>query len=66
MQFIALYSSNGKQIFPKNGMLVQEGTMLLNLQRKFITLEKSYKYIKRSEWNNLCQTKEVTEELIEL
>ena len=66
MQFVALYTQNGKQIFPKNGMTIPVGTMVLTPKKEFVALNSDYKYLKKSEWNNLCQTREVTEELVEI
>jgi len=66
MEFVSLYSPNGKQIFPKNGMRIPVGTLVLTLKKEFVTLDSDYKFLKKQEWNNLCQTREVTEQLVKI
>jgi len=66
MQFIALYTPRGQQIFPKNGMRIPVGTIVLTPKKEFISIKKDHKFCKKVEWNNLCQSREITEEIIEI
>jgi hypothetical protein len=64
MQFSKIYSANGKPIFPRNGMTIPVGSLVLTIKNEFVTLDKDHKYLKKIEWNNMCQSKEIEETLI--
>ena len=64
MRFSKIYSANGKPIFPRNGMTIPVGSLVLTIKNEFVTLDKDHKYLKKVEWNNMCQSKEIEETLI--
>lgn len=53
MIFTKLYSTNGKEIFPRKGMIVQPGTIVLNEKRNFVTVDEPMVIDKTKEQNDM-------------
>ena len=61
---LRIYSKNGKEMFPTNGMIISQGSIVLTSKNEFIVLDQEYVYQKNTAWNNLCQSKDTTINLI--
>ena len=61
--FQTIHSKKGKQIFPRNGMIIPEGSIVLDNRGNFHILKENHVYVKRREYNSLCQSYEETVEL---
>ena len=51
-------------MFPTNGMIISQGSIVLTTKNEFIVLDQEYVYQKNTAWNNLCQSKDTTINLI--
>jgi hypothetical protein len=61
--FSRIYSSNGKEIFPRNGMTIPVGSMIQTDRGEFVTLDRDHVYTKTTEWDNTCQSRDTTQQL---
>lgn len=61
----AIYSANGKEIFPRNGMIIPTGSFLKKGNvGEFEVLTEDFIFRKTRTWNNLCQSWEEETTLI--
>jgi hypothetical protein len=59
-----IYSKNGKELFPRNGMIIARGSIVNLRNDEFVQLTENHIYSRKTEWNNLCQTREENVQLI--
>ena len=58
-----IYTASGKQWYPRTGQQVPQGSLIQDSRGTFYTLQEDRVYVKKVEWNDQCQCKEVCEEL---
>ena len=57
MKFSNIYSKNGREIFPRNGMTVPKDSLILSMSREWVELKDDMLICQdKKEWNSLTQS----------
>lgn len=58
MNIVKIYTKNGRECFPRNGMIINEGSIVQTARNEFVQLTEDHIYTRKVKWDNLCQSKE--------